>query len=295
MKNRQEHQAEVCSFLKNHIANREWEISLPRGWGNESYFANSSEQHCFIKLDIQVERYQAAGAIGLTAPVLASGTLPDGTTILVQQFIEGRKPLRSDCRRHLAEFAAAIDQLHHSQDVQMALPQPSFDIFSSAGMKALTSLREKWELFKPQVPRSARFIDESLEVLERQIGEFKDVGLVASHNDINNSNWRLSSNGRLFLLDLESMSMDDPALDIGATLWWYYPPEMREEFLQRTGYLNDAEFQKRMRVRMSMHCLNILLPREGSFDQFDAVGFDADLVDFRACLAGEDNPQGFED
>ncbi len=91
------------------------------------------------------------------------------------------------------------------------------------------------------------------------------------------------------------MGMDDPAVDIGATLWWYYPPELRGEFLQRTGYLNDAEFQKRMRIRMSMHCLNILLPREESFDQFDAVLFDEDLADFRACLAGEENPQGYDD
>jgi len=295
MQNRQEHQAEVLTFLHNHIANHDWELTLPRGWGNESYFAHSGEQHCFIKLGIQVERYQEAGAIGLTAPVLASGILQDGTTILVQPFIDGRKPLRSDYRNHLAEFAAAIYRLHHSLDVQKALPKPSSDLFSSMGIDALARLREQWEAFKAQVPQSARFIDDSLDLLEHQIGDFKGAGLVASHKDINNSNWRLSNDGKLYLLDLESMSMDDPALDIGATLWWYYPPELRRDFLQRTGYLNDAEFQKRMQVRMSMHCVNILLPREESFDQFDAPLFDEDLADFRACLAGEENPQGYGD
>lgn len=295
MQNRQEHQEEVLTFLQNHIANLEWEMTLPRGWGNESYYARSGEQQYFIKLGIQVERYQAAGAIGLTAPVLVSGTLPDGTTIIVQPFIDGKKPLRSDYRNHLAEFAAAIDRLHHSPDIQKVLPKPPSDLFSDAGMEALNCLRKKWELFKSQVPQSARFIEDSLELLERQIGEFKGAGMVASHNDINNSNWRLSNDGKLYLLDLESMSMDDPAVDIGATLWWYYPPELRGDFLKRTGHLNNAEFQKRMQVRMSMHCLNILLPREESFDQFDADLFDEDLADFRACLAGEENPQGYGD
>ena len=50
-----------------------------------------------------------------------------------------------------------------------------------------------------------------------------------------------------------------------------------------------------MQVRMAMHCLHILLPREGSFDRFDAASFPEDLVDFRAAFAGEENPQGYEE
>ena len=45
--------------------------------------------------------------------------------------------------------------------------------------------------------------------------------------------------GELYLIDLESMSLDDPALDIGATLWWYYPPELRQRFLEIAGQASD--------------------------------------------------------
>jgi len=95
-------------------------------------------------------------------------------------------------------------------------------------------------------------------------------------------------------LDLESMSMDDPATDMGALLWWYYPPELRQRFLDIAGYAYDDEFKFRMQFRMATHCLNITLPREGSFDTFDPEGFGESLEDFKAVLNGEENPQGYD-
>jgi thiamine kinase-like enzyme len=83
-----------------------------------------------------------------------------------------------------------------------------------------------------------------------------------SHNDICNANWLLTPQGRLYLIDLELMSLDDPAVDIGATLWWYYPPELRRRFLEVVGYADDESFRIRMRVRMAMHCL--ISPRRGA-------------------------------
>ena len=124
---------------------------------------------------------------------------------------------------------------------------------------------------------------------------FQGTGLVASHNDICNANWLISTDEQLYLVDLEFMSLDDPALDIGATLWWYYPPKLREDFLIKTGYINDTTFESRMRVRMMMHCLSITLPREQSFDEFDPASFAESLTDFRAILAGKENPKGYED
>jgi hypothetical protein len=50
-----------------------------------------------------------------------------------------------------------------------------------------------------------------------------------------------------------------------------------------------------MRVWMTLHCLDILLSRPGSYDQFDAAAFAAALVDFRAVVAGRENPQGYGD
>jgi hypothetical protein len=87
--------------------------------------------------------------------------------------------------------------------------------------------------------------------------------------------------------------MDDPACDLGALLWWYYPPDLRGSFLDIAGYPGDQEFNLRMRVRMALHCLSITLPREQSFDRFNPERYHEALEDFRAIVDGKENPQGY--
>jgi fructosamine-3-kinase len=138
-------------------------------------------------------------------------------------------------------------------------------------------------------------VDKSLEHLEKQIGRFSGEGLVASHGDICNANWLFASDGNIYLIDFDLMKMDDPALDLGALLWWYYPPALRKPFLDAAGYRYDEALRARMQVRMAMHCLDILLPRENSFDRFEADAFGRSLRDFKAALEGGENPEGYDD
>lgn len=295
MPDRYHHQNEVQAFLSRNLGSARWDLSLPHGRGNETYFARRQGLACFVKLGVQISRYQAMASLELTPPVLAEGHLADGTSIIVQPFIAGRNPSRQDYRTHLEQIAAIIDRTHHSPEVKSVLPVPSSDQYSSAGMEALTQLQRRWDQHRAQVPAVAEFVDQSLVSLAQQVRSFQGAGLVASHNDICNANWLVSPGGHLYLIDLEAMSLDDPALDIGATLWWYYPPLLRQRILEITGYAQDEAFQFRMRVRMAMHCLHITLPREHSFDPFDPSSFAQELTDFRAILAGEENPQGYED
>jgi hypothetical protein len=50
-----------------------------------------------------------------------------------------------------------------------------------------------------------------------------------------NANWLFVSCRKIYIVDLDSMAMDDPAFDLGALLWWYYPPEFRQRFLKLAG------------------------------------------------------------
>jgi thiamine kinase-like enzyme len=116
-----------------------------------------------------------------------------------------------------------------------------------------------------------------------------------SHNDNCNANWLISSTGQIYLIDLESISLDDPARDIGAMLSWYYPPELRHRFLVMVGYANDEQFQIRMRVQTALHCLAITFPREQSLDEFDPNSFAESLTNFMTILFGKENPEGYDD
>lgn len=294
MPDRQEHQQEVHAFLQKRLSLYDWKYTVPHGWGRESYFALGFKRTYFVKVGVQVERYLAMAEIGLTPPVILHGQLESGLSVMVQSFVTGRKPSRADYRERMNDIAEIVRTMQTSPHIKSVLEATPSDLYNDAGMRALDLLCQKWERYKDQVPTAAWSVDDSLEQLEKQVNQFSNEGLVASHGDICNANWLFASNGKIFLIDFDLMKMDDPALDLGALLWWYYPPGLRKSFSEVAGYRYDDAFRLRMQTRMAMHCLDILLPRENSFDQFKPESFEASLRDFRAVLNGEENPEGYD-
>ncbi len=293
MPNRQEHQQEVNAFLQRRLSLYDWKFTYPHGWGKESYFAHGFKRTYFVKVGVEVERYLAMAEIGLAPSVILHGQLESGLSVIVQSFIKGKNPSRADFRERMSDVAEVIWKMQDSPRVVETLSVETSDQFKDAGFRALDRLRRKWERHRIQVPSVAGFVDESLDRLEEQINQFSGEGLVASHGDICNANWLFASDGTIYLLDFDLMKMDDPALDPGALLWWYYAPELRKPFLEVAGHRYDEAFKFRMQVRMAMHCLDILLPRENSFDQFKPENFEESLQDFRAAFEGGENPQGY--
>ena len=293
MPERQEHLQVVHSYLQRRFSARDWTFSLPRGQGMETYFAHGNGLEYFVKVGAYVERYLVMAEMGLTPPALSVGQLESGVPILVQPFVAGRTPSRLDFQNQSERVAKLIRTLHNSPRVNSVLPPACSNMHKDAGQQAFDRLLLKWKRYKSQVPDVSAFVDDRLDELAHEIEQFPTEGLAACHNDICNANWLFASDGKIYLIDLDSMSMDDPAIDLGALLWWYYPPAARERFLDIAGYPYDDVFKLRMRVRMALHCLSILLPREQSFDDFQSALFSTSLRDFRAVLAGEENPEGY--
>ena len=281
------------SFLQKHFPIQNWFFSIPHGTGMETYFVQGNQRGYFVKVGVPVERYEVMAEIGLTPPILASGQLESGPSIIVQPLITGRSPSRREYREQLERVAALIHTMHNDQRLKESLPSASSNFHKDVGLCALNSLRQRWERYGAQVPNVAEFVENSLHELDSQIKQFSTEGLVASHNDICNANWLFALDGNIYIVDFEAMSMDDPAFDLGALLWWYYPPKLREQFLDIAGYRYDNDFRFRMQVRMALHCLSITFPREQSFDRFSPECYDEALDDFRAVLDGRENPQGF--
>jgi hypothetical protein len=289
-----QHKNQVLAFLEQRISPGDWQIAQPRyGTGHESYLASSGERRVFVKLGVQVGRTQIAAELGLTPRVIVAGYLEDGVSILVQEQIDGQMPARQDFYRLSESFAQTLRKTHHSPALKSSLLQKAYDSYKDAGLECLAQVQARWEIFKAQVPAQAGFVDESIARLAGQIEQFQGGGLAASHNDPCNGNWLVTEADQVYLLDFESMSLDDPALDLGAFLWWYYPPARRGAFLETAGAGDDDDFRQRMRLRMALHCLNIILPRPNSFDRFKAQAFEDELEDFRAIFAGQENPQGY--
>lgn len=290
---RQEHQVEVKSFLQKEFAHRHWEFSLPHSYGNETYIAQSPRGAYFIKLGSPIFIYQAMATLGLSPQVITTGSLADGTSILVQPFLRGRTPNRQDFRQYQQQIAGMLGKMHHSELMRNVLPGATSELYSQLGLQVLARLQQRWERFKALVPAQADWVDERIAWLANQLRDLPGSGLVASHNDICNANWMITRDEHIYLIDLDAMSLDDPAADLGAILWWYYPPELRRRFIEYAGYQVDQPLQHRMRLRMAIHCLHIILPRDQSFDQFEPAHFSQALTDFRAVIDGKENPQGY--
>jgi thiamine kinase-like enzyme len=294
MQNRQQHQHELRTFLRETLSVHTPLFSLPQGSGMETYIVEGNGHRYFIKVGASIERYSAMADLGLTPPIVIAGHMEYGTTILIQLWLAGQTPSKRDFQERLEGVAAVVHKMHHHPRLSGLLPDPPSSHYKDAGLRMFVELRQKWERYKAQVPSISGFVDHHLDDIPRQTELFSGEGLVASHNDICNANWLFTPEGQIYILDFESMKMDDPAADMGALLWWYYSPEMRRHFLDAAGYPTTEEFIFRMRVRMAMHCLLITLPRQGGFDTFYPEHFSEALIDFRAVLAGEENPQGYD-
>ena len=295
-KHRDQHRLEVVAFLRSNVASHAWNIELPPyGTGQETYIAQANQQKYFIKLGAELVRYQIMAELGFSPSIIATGILEDGMTILVQAYISGRVPSRHDFQANLLSFAQIIRTTHHNYRMKRILPPTESESFRDAGFAMIHQIEHRWARYRSKLPSAREYVNENIEYLKDEVSKFSGSGLVASHNDICNGNWLISDDGAIYLLDYEGMSLDDPALDVGAILWWYYPPAMRPAFLKITGYDQDTKFGHRMRIRMAIHNLHIIMPRENSFDQFSTDSFDEALTDFRAIIAGKENPQGYND
>jgi hypothetical protein len=73
MRDRQYHQQEVLAFLQKRFSSHHWDLTLPKGSGNETYFANGNGHAYFVKLEAPEANYQAMASMGLTPPVIATG------------------------------------------------------------------------------------------------------------------------------------------------------------------------------------------------------------------------------
>ena len=294
MQKRYQHHQEVIAFLQNQLTGRSWKLTLPpAGRGHETYIAKSNGDRYFVKLGAHIANYEVMASLELTPSIIVSGYLADGSSILVQPYLPGRNPSWPDFRQYLESIAAVVNKMHHSPALKNILPNVASEKYRDVGAVAIRRAEQKWEQYRSQLPTVAGYVDETLAQLKQEAQSLGGSGLVASHNDICNANWLITAAGKVYLVDLEAMSLDDPAHDMGALLWWYYPPELRPKFLERAGYEYNEAIKNRMRLRMAIHCLHIILPRIDSFDRFDAGSFAGRLRDFRAVVEGRENPRGY--
>ena len=293
MTNQYSHKEEVEIFLQNRFHEENWTFLSTNGSGNEKYIAESNGTKYFVKLDVKIDRYEILSELGISPKIVNHGCLNDGTSVIVQEYISGHNPSPKDFQSHIYDVATILSNVHNNRKLQTVLKKDEINTCQEAALKAFYGIVERWEYNKKELVAYNGYIDDSLMQIKSNIRQIEGKNLASVHNDICNANWVISDNGFIFLVDLESMLIEDPSVDIGALLWWYYPYDMREQFCEIIKVDYNNELKNRMQLRMAMHCLNIMLPRLNSFDVLDLEWFAMFFDDFKAIMEGKDNPKGY--
>src|SRR5262245_11708611 len=110
---RRAHQEEVCCYLQQHFRIQDWNFSLPRGSGMETYFAEGNGQRYFAKVGAPIKRYLAMAEIGLTPPILAHGELVSGPSVMIQQLIDGKRPSSKDFCGQWERIVPLVHKMHN--------------------------------------------------------------------------------------------------------------------------------------------------------------------------------------
>ena len=156
MQSRYKHLQEVTTFLQNHFARQDWQITRPpHGSEHEAYIAQDGTDTYFIKLDAQHPQTELMAALDLTPKVIVSGVLESGTTILVQAYVRGHMPSWQAFRQNLKSFALLLKKTHNNREIKGVLPEAASELYRDAGIRALDRILERWEPFRPQVPTLA--------------------------------------------------------------------------------------------------------------------------------------------
>jgi hypothetical protein len=93
------------------------------GNGEETYFAHRNGSTYFVKSGAPSAISQAMTLVGVTPPVIAIGLMEDGTSLLVQSYVSGRKPSQKDYRDDLAQTTKIIDKTHQCPELKRLLPE----------------------------------------------------------------------------------------------------------------------------------------------------------------------------
>ncbi len=123
MHNRQQHQLEMRAFLHKRLSSRDREFTRPMGNGKETYFAPGDGSTYFVKSGAPSGIYQAMSLIGVTPLVIAIGLMEDGTSLLVQSYVTGRRPSRKDYRDDLAQIVKVIEKTHQCPELRRRPPE----------------------------------------------------------------------------------------------------------------------------------------------------------------------------
>jgi aminoglycoside phosphotransferase (APT) family kinase protein len=274
------HERLALAILEQVRPGQAWHLSRPpQGARKPCFVARADGEAIFVKLDVAGAPLARLAELLVCPPLLAYGTT-DGTGWVVQAWLAGTNPIRDWLRSNRSTVARIFHLVHTDAPLRSRIG-PTRTIAADLALLHARIARCPRDWFTTPDVASA------LAAWTAESAFLSPLPLVPSHDEPNTTNMLVVAE-RLLLLDWDDATLADPLRDLGPLLWWYFPPDTWEGFLQACDLAWDERMVHRIHWFAARASLEIALWHAEHGDQGDS-GF---LADFRAAVAGEANLRG---
>jgi thiamine kinase-like enzyme len=234
----------VIKILQMTFKNSDWKICKPQdGQKKECYIAETNGKKVFVKFDVPIFPLKRLGEICVAPKMLASGEY-EGTSYIIQEFIDGKYPDREWILKHMAEIARVI-KIYHEDEILLEILSREHTTDHDEHIKIALRSIEKQVVFLKNKGSIPEKILNGLSKLKIDAAKFTQTPLVPVHKEPNTKNMLVNKNEIVFI-DWDEIVLSDPMADIGLFLWWYFPEEKWKEFFKIYGEELTEEKKKKI-------------------------------------------------
>lgn len=221
-----------------HFFGQDWEIIPAGGATGEAYYAQHEENQYFLKRNTS-PFLASLSAEGIVPKLVWTKRLETGDVFTAQQWLNGRELQPAEMNNE--NVAKLLKKIHESGPLLNMLKRLGKTPMDP--VKILQGLKRDLDkdFFELDVVKN------SIEFLEENKNNIQYDEKVVCHCDVNHNNWLLDENNQLYLIDWDGAVVADPAIDIGALLYWYIPKEEWINWLDLYGIALDDGLQLRMK------------------------------------------------
>lgn len=215
-----------------------WQIRPIKGSTGMAYMGIKEQQKLFIKRN--TSPFLAALSLERITPRLVwTKHTSTGDTLTAQEWLNGRCLKKEEMKS--PAVANLLTRVHRSALLKKMLKQVGgIYVFP-------TDLLSKYFRGLSSDLRQHPLLKEVANFLRAHQPDFDPCNYQVSHGDLNHKNWLLSDQGRLYLVDWESASLADPALDLSMLMRQYVPRQEWQEWLI-DKYQIDVDFLLQQRL-----------------------------------------------
>ena len=230
----------INRLLTTILTEENWRVKKKIGITSEAFIVHGQDNSLFIKLDVQTDLIKRLGELDLVPPIIQLGEF-EGTSYVIEDFIEGIHPDQGWIESHLTVLAKIIKTYHHDKVLQEILQTGA--ILNCKKHVEFELQQIEADLEEAKISK-ADVMDNYL-LFAKQSEEINQFPFVPIHTNANGSNF-LIANEHVYVVDWGSMILSDELRDIGPLLWRYVAESRWSDFLKPYGLELSDMVKKRI-------------------------------------------------